>query len=499
MTIIQAAKYLEQIALSSPYIRTTKEGSVYDIMNTNGKIKYGVFVLSQTQHRQDDLFDYIGFNAFVIDRLDDDLESNRLQIQSTAKEVLANIVLTFKNRFYGSTFEQLVFHPFTEKFVDLCAGVYVQLNIKVPRTLICPDEYGELVHSDNLIPLTITITENGVKEYKPETFDADGFDDVKITVNVPQTGETINNQTKSISITENGTSAITYDNGFTGLETVNIEVNVAQTGYTQEDLDRAYQSGYTKGWNDAKEGSGSTSGYSNQYLTFEIISGGSFYFKASNSATTLRTIYYKINNEDNWNELEAQIGYKHREISIHSGDIIILKGENSGYWDNVTMGNNFYFSSSVKLNIYGNIMSLIYGDNFIGQTILPSNRTFEHLFSYGINDRTHNIISAENLILPATTLTEYCYAYMFYGCASLTTAPTIPDTSLGLRSMQDIFYFCESLNKIKCLATAPDNSNYTYFQWLGNVSSTGVFIKKAGVTWSRSDSGIPSGWTILEE
>ena len=115
MTIIQAAKYLEQIALSSPYIRTTKEGSVYDIMNTNGKIKYGVFVLSQTQHRQDDLFDYIGFNAFVIDRLDDDLESNRLQIQSTAKEVLANIVLTFKNRFYGSTFEQLVFHPFTEK------------------------------------------------------------------------------------------------------------------------------------------------------------------------------------------------------------------------------------------------------------------------------------------------------------------------------------------------------------------------------------------------
>ena len=316
MTIIQAAKYLEQIALSSPYIRTTKEGSVYDIMNTNGKIKYGVFVLSQTQHRQDDLFDYIGFNAFVIDRLDDDLESNRLQIQSTAKEVLANIVLTFKNRFYGSTFEQLVFHPFTEKFTDLCAGVYCQLNIKVPRALICEDSYGEIVHSDNLIPLTVTITENGVKEYKPETFDAEGFENVtirvnvdnsgsyssgytsgytdgyvsgttdgyssgktdgieeqkaklistsitengtyqredgysSITVNVPS-GESINNQTKSISITDNGTSAITYDNGFTGLETVNIEVNVAQTGYTQEDLDNAYASGVTSGVTEQK-------------------------------------------------------------------------------------------------------------------------------------------------------------------------------------------------------------------------------------------------------
>lgn len=39
-------------------------------------------------------------------------------------------------------------------------------------------------------------------------------------------GETINNQEKSIEITEKGTYEVTYDEGYTGLEKVNIDVNI---------------------------------------------------------------------------------------------------------------------------------------------------------------------------------------------------------------------------------------------------------------------------------
>ena len=130
MTLFQIVQALKGIALTSPYIRTAEEGSIYDIMNANPHIKYGTFVISQTNHRQDELFDYYGFNIFVCDRLKDDLESNRLHIQSTAKEVLANTILTFCTDFYGITHNELNLIPFTEKFVDLTAGQYVKVKYR---------------------------------------------------------------------------------------------------------------------------------------------------------------------------------------------------------------------------------------------------------------------------------------------------------------------------------------------------------------------------------
>lgn len=30
------------------------------------------------------------------------------------------------------------------------------------------------------------------------------------------------------------------------------------------------------------------------------------------------------------------------------------------------------------------------------------------------------------------------------------------------------------------------------------VSPTGTFVKKAGVDWPTGNSGIPSGWTVVE-
>jgi hypothetical protein len=33
---------------------------------------------------------------------------------------------------------------------------------------------------------------------------------------------------------------------------------------------------------------------------------------------------------------------------------------------------------------------------------------------------------------------------------------------------------------------------------LYRVSSTGTFYKKTGVTYSRDESGIPSGWAVVE-
>lgn len=182
MTLYQIIKHLESIALTSPYIRSTGEGNIYDYMNGNPHIKYGVFHITQGTHRQDEQFDYYSFNLFVIDRLEDDLETNRLHIQSVAKDVLSNTILTFRDKFYGVTTTELQFHPFTQKFVDLCAGQYVTVTFRVPNNLICPDTYVEdYVPNYRLKTLEVELSEDGTYTYEPEQ-GWDGFDRVIITI-----------------------------------------------------------------------------------------------------------------------------------------------------------------------------------------------------------------------------------------------------------------------------------------------------------------------------
>jgi len=49
-----------------------------------------------------------------------------------------------------------------------------------------------------------------------------------------------------------------------------------------------------------------------------------------------------------------------------------------------------------------------------------------HCYRYMFSDCT-SLTTAPSL--PATTLTDYCYYYMFKGCTSLTTAPQLPATT----------------------------------------------------------------------
>ena len=107
-----------------------------------------------------------------------------------------------------------------------------------------------------------------------------------------------------------------------------------------------------------------------------------------------------------------------------------------------------------------------------------------------------NLISAENLVLPATTLLESCYDSMFKGCTSLTKAPALPATTLAKGCYQNMFSGCTNLNYVKCLATDISAANCTT-NWLSSVSSSGTFVKNSSMnSWPSGASGIPSNWTI---
>ena len=76
-------------------------------------------------------------------------------------------------------------------------------------------------------------------------------------------------------------------------------------------------------------------------------------------------------------------------------------------------------------------------------------------------------------ILPATTLVNTCYGYMFTKCGSL--------------------------NYIKCLANAGFGSTNCLQGWVQNVAAVGTFVKDANTSWTNGNNGIPNGWTIYND
>ena len=174
--------------------------------------------------------------------------------------------------------------------------------------------------------------------------------------------------------------------------------------------------------------------YSKMYLTFEVVEAGTIKIGKWTSNAPTVTIQYSSDNGSTWNSITSSTTTKSLgEYSI--GDKIILKGTNNTY--GAQYGYN-KLTSTAKLKVYGNIMSLIYGDNFIGQTTLPSNYTFSHLFDSSSIDDYANIIEAENLILPATTLTKACYSGLFY-YTHITSAPKLPATPLAESCYDNMF------------------------------------------------------------
>ena len=279
MTLYETIDLLKKIALKHPNIGSASEGNIYEYMNANPSVKYGVFFITQGTHSQDEMFNHFEFTLFYVDRLVDDMEDNRLQIQSAGKEMLSNIITFFCEEFDAEC-DNITYQPFTQKFTDLTAGVYATITIDMPKDVICPEEYW---NEDWKVPVVV-----------------------------------IRNQDKRVVFTENGTYTIDYDpNTYTGLGTVEVEVNI--------DVDSYYNNGYNQG---------KTDGISEQKSKLESIS------------ITENGTYTK---ED---------GYSHIEVNVPdlngSYDEGYAEGERVGYEQGKTDGVNEQKGKLESINITEN-------------------------------------------------------------------------------------------------------------------------------------------------
>ena len=167
------------------------------------------------------------------------------------------------------------------------------------------------------------------------------------------------------------------------------------------------------------------------------------------------TMYYSLNTTE-WIEWDGS------EISSTT---IYLRGKGN---TRITGDSGIYKWTLTGTNIScnGNIETLLdYTIVEVGEHPSMANYCYSFMFS-GCTSLT----TAPTL--PATTLTTYCYCYIFHNCTSLTTAPELPATTLASYCYQGMFYGCTSLTTAPALPATTLTTYCYYYMFYGCTSLT---------------------------
>ena len=281
MTLAKIIDTLKMIALKHPNVNSAYEGNIYDILNAKTDNRYASVVITQQSHTTDEIYDHYGFVIFYVDRLADDLEENRVQIQSIGKSMLGNIITAFCNEFEAEC-NNISYQPFTQRFADETAGVYCTITIDTVKDVYCAERYWDESWSAPIVSIknvdmSITIIENGhyVLEYDPTTHTGIGKVDIDVDFNTePYYNDGYNNgydNGKNDGYNEGffDGEQVGFGNGYESgtneqkskLESINITENGTYTredGYNSitvevPDLNGSYDEGYKDGYDEGVE------------------------------------------------------------------------------------------------------------------------------------------------------------------------------------------------------------------------------------------------------
>ena len=212
-------------------------------------------------------------------------------------------------------------------------------------------------------------------------------------------------------------------------------------------------------------------------LTFKATQDGST-IKLTKSGSPTGTFQMSTDGGKNWVDYTID-----DVIRLNIGDEVSFRTKTTRT-SNQSDVKYFRFNMTGKIEAWHNVMSLYRTNNFATANTAVS-YAFYMLF-YGCTSLT------KAPVLPATTLTLGCYAYMFFRC-SLTKAPELPATTLVNTCYMSMFSGCQSLKEVRIAATK--TASHALEEWLFNVSSTGDFYCDPNATiFPTGDSGIPEGW-----
>lgn len=203
------------------------------------------------------------------------------------------------------------------------------------------------------------------------------------------------------------------------------------------------------------------------------------------------------------------------------------------------------FTTNKRFNLEGNCMSMIFADEADWQMSLT-----QHPYAFYALFKGSKVASVSDAFLPATTMSDGCYASMFQDCTGLVNGPELPASDIPYYGCQAMYSGCTSLRKASPMAATQvgeyacynmyrgctalqegpalyptslvNGCYYQMFQqcsklnyikamfigylgtacyaWVDGVAATGTFVKNKDATWDVTGiSGVPEGWTVKTE
>lgn len=188
-----------------------------------------------------------------------------------------------------------------------------------------------------------------------------------------------------------------------------------------------------------------------RYLTFKIATDGVIGWRGGRSSADCADYpVYFCKNGGEWEEavahhdpyVEDDPGYLGSYyISVQSGDTLQFKAVKDTYCPSENAPYRMFRRSTAIYDIEGNIMSLIYGDDFDGKTAFAEG-TRNNLIRAFYNEPVRD---ASKLILPVSSVNEQAYMTMFKGCSNLIAGPKILANDFGQEACDQMFANCTAL------------------------------------------------------
>ena len=150
MTLLETIRTIENVASQQPAVNMIVRNDIFRL-NAVPDARYGVFGWLQNSHRastSDNRITY-SFTFFYVDRLTED-KSNQMEIQSVGIQTLDNIIRTLDDLLLPVE-EGYTFQVFNQRFMDECAGVFSNVNIVVPVTEVCPEDFDYVINPNIMI------------------------------------------------------------------------------------------------------------------------------------------------------------------------------------------------------------------------------------------------------------------------------------------------------------------------------------------------------------
>lgn len=168
-------------------------------------------------------------------------------------------------------------------------------------------------------------------------------------------------------------------------------------------------------------------------------------------------IEYSIDGGQTWNPYSMSTTESGAQmISLNNGESVMFRGNNANLAYYLESDDDYQSTKFViegQMAASGDVSSLLNG---IGGVLTAPTHCYAFMF-YGCTSLT------QAPTLPATTLDESCYKTMFYACTSLSKAPALPATTLAKSCYSYMFYGCTSLTQAPALpATTLAESCYSF-------------------------------------